>query len=49
MLNQNEQGQGSEDKRVLPWTDNMDDDVLEDEDDNYTEVVEDTNVDTEAG
>jgi hypothetical protein len=49
MLNQNEQGQGSEDKRVLPWTDNMDDDVLEDEDDSYTKVVEDEDVNTEAG
>ena len=47
LLNQNEQGQGTDEKRPLPWTDTMDEDVL-DEDDNHTEVV-DQDADTEAG
>ena len=32
-------GQGSDEKRALPWTDTMDDEVV-DLDDNYTEVVD---------
>jgi len=48
LLSQNESGQGSDEKRALPWTDDMADDVV-DEDDNHTEVVEDEqDADTET-
>ena len=47
-LNQNEMGQGSDEKRALPWSDDMAEEVI-DSDDNHTEVVEEHNVDTEAG
>jgi hypothetical protein len=48
ILQQNDNGTASDDKRPLPWTDNMDNDTIDD-DDNHTEVVEEHNVDTEAG
>ena len=48
ILNQNDSGTTSDDKRPLPWTDDMDDDVVE-EDDNHTEVLEgDEDADTET-
>jgi len=47
LLNQNEQGQGTDEKRPLPWSDSLVDDDIDD-DDNHTEVV-DQDVDTEAG
>lgn len=43
MLNQNEVGAANEDNRPLPWTDDIEDVVLDDEED----IIE-TNVDTEA-
>lgn len=39
MLNQNDAGTTSDDRRALPWTDDMDEEVV-DSDDNHTEVVE---------
>jgi len=40
MLNQNEMGAANEDNRPLPWTDDIDDDVEDLDDENHTEVVE---------
>lgn len=39
LLSQNDAGTVSDDKRPLPWTDDIDDDTV-DEDDNHTEVVD---------
>lgn len=38
ILQQNDAGTTSDDVRALPWTDDMDDDVIED--DNHTEVLD---------
>ena len=46
LLQQNEMGQGNDEKRPLPWSDSLVDDDIDD-DDNHTEVV-DQDVDTEA-
>jgi hypothetical protein len=48
MLNQNEMGAANEDNRPLPWTDDIEVDVEEDDDDNHTQVVDKEDVDTEA-
>jgi hypothetical protein len=48
ILSQNDAGTTSDDRRPLPWTDTLDDEVLDD-DDNHTEVVEAPDADTEAG
>ena len=47
LLQQNEMGQGNDEKRPLPWSDSLVDDDIDD-DDNHTEVL-DQDVDTEAG
>jgi hypothetical protein len=48
LLQQNDAGTTSDDRRPLPWTDEMDDDVIE-ADDNHTKVVEgELNADTET-
>ena len=47
VLNQNDNGTTSDDRRPLPWSDTMDD-LAVDLDDN-TETVENEHVDTEAG
>jgi hypothetical protein len=49
MLNQNEMGAANEDNRPLPWTDDIEVDVEEDDDDNHTQVVDKEDADTEAG
>jgi len=46
VLNQNDNGTTSDDRRPLPWTDTMDDEILDDDD---VETVENEHVDTEAG
>lgn len=48
-LSQNDAGTTSDDRRPLPWSDTMDDDASEDEDENLTQVVEAQDVNTEAG
>ena len=48
-LSQNEMGQGSDEKRALPFTDDDDDATITDEDEDHTQVVEAQDVDTEAG
>jgi hypothetical protein len=42
LLSQSDSGMASEDKRPLPWSDEMDDDILEEDD-----VTEDQDADTE--
>lgn len=47
LLSQSDSGMTNDDVRPLPWTDEMDDDIVED--DNHTEVVEgDLDADTET-
>lgn len=49
ILQQNDNGTASDDKRPLPWSDEMTDETIDD-DDNHTEVVdEEQDVNTEAG
>jgi hypothetical protein len=48
LLSQNESGQGSDEKRPLPWSDNMDDEVEDTDDLNHTQVLEDSDADTET-
>jgi hypothetical protein len=48
LLSQSDSGTMNDDKRPLPWTDDMDDDTTED-DDSYTKVVEgELDADTET-
>lgn len=50
ILQQNDAGTTSDDRRALPWTDDMDEEVLDSDDDNHTLVVdEEQDVDTTAG
>jgi len=46
VLNQNDNGTTSDDRRPLPWSDTMDDEVLDDDD---VETVENEHVDSSAG
>ena len=47
VLNQNDNGTTSDDRRPLPWSDTMDDEVVEDDDD--IPAVENEHVDSQAG
>jgi hypothetical protein len=49
VLSQNDAGTTSDDRRPLPWSDDMSDEVVDIDDDNHTQVVENDDVDTEAG
>jgi len=48
ILSQNDNGTTSDDRQPLPWTDSLDDDAVEPDDENHTEVLE-QDADTEAG
>lgn len=47
LLSQNDNGTTSEDKRPLPWTDTMDDDVQDDDEDSV-QIQDSQDVDSEA-